>query len=170
MRNEYYIIGDKAYVQLTQGRETIIDISDMNMIKRYRWCISQCGKRWYAKTNTKIQDKRVTLRMHRLIMGLSKGDKIEVDHIDGDGLNNRRINLRVCTKQQNQMNKRPNSNTFSKFKGVSESRGNKKWTARIRKCGKQYCLGCFDDETEAAKTYDKKAKELFGEFARVNFP
>ena len=99
--------------------------------------------------------------MARLIMYAPEG--MDVDHKNGDPLDNRRKNLRVCTHRQNCQGRRPNKNCLSKYKGVSWFKG--KWTAMIN----QKYLGRFDNEINAAKAYDEKAKELYGEYAYINF-
>ena len=90
------------------------------------------------------------------------------DHIDFDGLNNKKSNLRFCTHQQNMMNKRKCKNLSSKFKGVTWDESSKKWMSRIRYKNKCYPLGRFKNEIDAARAYDKKALELFAEFALTN--
>ena len=92
-----------------------------------------------------------------------------VDHIDGDPTNNRRSNLRNCTQHQNSMNSRKRKNdASSKYKGVSWDKGRKKWRAYINLMRKQLFLGRFDNELEAARAYNDKAVELYGEFAHLN--
>jgi len=103
--------------------------------------------------------------MHRLIMRPRRG--YVVDHIDGNGLNNRRCNLRVCTRRQNQANRGPCGGS-SQFVGVSRERD--KWRAEIHYRGKHIYIGIFTDEAEAAKARDRKAYELHGEYAYLNFP
>jgi len=105
--------------------------------------------------------------MHRFIM--KPPDDLVVDHIDGNGLNNTRANLRICTYQQNIFN-RKGWGKDSKYKGVSWDKRSKKWRAKIRYNSKDKHLGVFEDEIEAAKEYDKEAAKLFGEFAYLNFP
>ncbi len=105
--------------------------------------------------------------MHRMIMGEPKG--MFVDHIDGNSQNNRRSNLRICTPAQNLQNQRPKGGT-SRYKGVYFHKKDNKWMAKIGFNGKNTYLGLFEDEILAARAYDKKAKELFGEFAYLNFP
>jgi hypothetical protein len=102
--------------------------------------------------------------MHRLFAG---APGMDVDHINGNGLDNRRCNLRPATRSQNNMN-RAKRRGVSKFKGVSPKRG--KWRAYLKTGKKQHNLGVFESEYDAARAYDVKAKEMFGEFARVNFP
>ena len=107
--------------------------------------------------------------MHREILGITD-PKINVDHLDGDGLNNQRSNLRVCTDSQNGANRGKQKNNKSGYKGVHWNKKTKKWAAQIQYHKKVLNLGYYSDIIEAAKAYDKKALELFGEFARLNFP
>ena len=102
--------------------------------------------------------------MHIFILGF-KG----IDHIDGNGLNNQRNNLRKATHQENMMNRQSNKNSSSQFKGVHWYERTNKWQARITFNQKRISLGYFTSEIDAAKTYNKKALELFGEFAKLNF-
>lgn len=104
--------------------------------------------------------------MHRLIMGAPKGK--EVDHIDGNGLNNQKSNLRICDRFQNTQNCIPRKNTTSKYRGVSWGSRENKWKAQISAFNKSHYIGCFSLETKAAEAYNKKAMELFGEFAKLN--
>jgi len=106
--------------------------------------------------------------MHRELLRAPKG--LLVDHIDGNGLNNRMSNIRSCTYAQNVQNRQPNINSRSRYKGVCWHKRNKKWQASITKSGKRLYLGQYDDQIEAALAYDRKAEELFGQFAYLNFP
>lgn len=108
--------------------------------------------------------------MHRAITNAPKG--MDVDHINGNTRDNRRENLRVCTHAQNLAAGRPakRANSKSKYNGVGWNKSANQWMARIRINGKLTYLGCFKDETAAARAYDKAAREHFGEFARLNFP
>jgi len=152
-------------IELTWGKYAIVDAEDCDLLSSYKWCAVKKDQTWYAYTLT-IEGKR--LPMHRLIMDEPKG--LFVDHRDHNGLNNRKTNLRLCTKKQNQENRRPNRGGTSKYKGVHWCNTYKKFRARICHNGKRIHLGYFEDEIEAAKAYDKKARELFGEFAYLNFP
>ena len=106
------------------------------------------------------------VHMHKIILGDKEG--LEIDHKDGNGLNNRKDNIRWATKAQNQANSAARS---GRYKGVSPPQHRRKrWKAEIRCKGIRYDLGCFDTEEDAARAYDAKAKELHGEFARLNFP
>ena len=105
--------------------------------------------------------------MHRLIINVPQ--EMQTDHINRNGLDNRRENLRICTQMQNNQNCKPHKNSSSIFKGVHWSKWTRKWMASIMQDYKNMYLGYYDSEIEAAKTYDRKAKELFGKFARTNF-
>ncbi len=108
-------------------------------------------------------------RMHRIIVDAQPGEL--VDHINGDRLDNRRANLRVCSNRENQRN-RPKPKTTAKvasrFKGVSWDKCNRTWRAKIVVDGRQLHLGTFADETEAAAAYDQAARIHFGDFAWTN--
>ena len=113
--------------------------------------------------------RKTSVKVHRLIM--KPDDGLVVDHIDGNGLNNLRENLRVCTNAENSRNARQYKKTASKFKGVSRADSKSKpWKARLKYNYKEVHIGIFKTQEEAARAYDEKAKELFGEFAHLNFP
>jgi len=168
-RRKPMLLKDKSVklIPLTQGRFAIVDADDYDRFSQYKWSCSQDGNNFYAYTFLSEGNKKKRVFMHRLIMNAPKG--LIVDHIDGNGLNNRKSNLRLCTKAQNVQNSRPRSNGSSKYKGVFWNKVNKKWSASIRKGDKRIYLGGFDDEIEAALAYDRKAAELFGKFAYLNF-
>lgn len=162
MRNSIFKHGDYAEVVLTNGGKSVyIDIEDLEKITPYNWSYSKLG---YATSNI---DKQHVF-MHRYLMGLSKGDGKFVDHANGDGLDNRKSNLRVCTKTQNQQNQRPTHTARSKYKGVGYYVRDKKWRARIVVDKKDIELGKFSCEMCAAIAYDEAAKKYHGEFAWVN--
>jgi len=106
--------------------------------------------------------------MHRVIMKAARGSQI--DHKNGNGLDNRRSNLRFANVQQNRMNSKKQNRFSSRYKGVHYYKHARQWKAQIRYNGIQLYLGYYRVETDAAKVYDQKAKKLFGEFARLNFP
>ncbi len=154
-------------LQLTQGYFTILDDEDYETYKIYNWQIRKAGNNYYAQT---IIDKIPNL-LHNLIM---KNKDLYVDHINGNGLDNRKENLRLANSSTNQANRRKYKkiNKHSEYKGVSKdiTCKYKIWTSMIMKDRKCYNLGRFYAEIEAAEAYDKKAKELFGEYAYLNFP
>ncbi len=153
---------ETRYIPLTRGQFAIVDAADYERINRYRWTACPCEDGgFYARRSV----PGGTVLMHREIMNAPKG--MVVDHIDRNRLDNRQANLRVCTPQQNEFNKRPRSRR-SRFKGVYPYRD--KWQAAIKHNGKTHHLGVFDDDVEAAKARDRKAFELQGEFAYLNFP
>lgn len=145
-------------IQLTQNKEMLIDDEDWHLLKDYRCQYHHTG---YAVTTRNKKQYRV----HRLILGIN--DNNWVDHINHNKLDNRKSNLRICTNQQNQFNRLKKNNASSKYKGVSKRKNN--WEAGIKFKGKTYYLGKYKTEEDAAKAYDKKALELFGEYSKRNF-
>jgi hypothetical protein len=155
-------------IYLDEGKWTILDPKDYYLFARFKWCIGGDNGNFYAIRGQRIgSDDFKIVRLHRLIMDAPDG--VLVDHINGDGLDNRRANLRLATHSQNQWNKRKMENTTSRFVGVSFRENRGKWTAYIGVAGKRIWLGNFDSEIEAARVYDEAAKKYRGEFARLNF-
>ncbi len=152
-------------IKLTFGKFAAVDTEDFNRVSQYNWCAVQDDRCWYANT---FKRDGTPMAMHRLILNAPKG--LVVDHIDHNGLNNRKSNLRLCTNRQNQQNRRPTRGSNSRYKGVHWCNTHRKFRARITHNGERLHLGYFDSEIDAAKAYDKKARELFGEFAYLNFP
>lgn len=148
------------------GRVALIDDADFDLVMQYGWKIKESaryGDGPYAAANVKRDGKwGGVILMHNLIMGC-----IGVDHIDHNGLNNQRNNLRPATQHLNSGNRRQNRHRRSSaYKGVRWHGPRQAWQARIM--GKH--LGLFQSEEEAARTYDAAAKEAFGEYALLNFP
>lgn len=154
--------GSLRQIQLTQNKLALIDDEDYEVVSKYKWYAKFNHGNWYAETCI----KRKTIQMHKLIISTTVNQM--VDHCNGNGLDNRKENLRACTNAQNQMNKSKGYGKSS-YKGVSWHTQLKKWRARIKVEGKEILLGVFAEEVEAAKAYDKAAREYFGGFACPNF-
>lgn len=156
-----------AEIPLSQGKVAIIDDADLPLVAPFKWYCNY----GYAVRSILDCGKHRQVRMHRVIMNAPDG--MEVDHINGDRLDNRRANLRLCSRADNLKNKavcKKHAEIASRFKGVSWHKSSRKWRARIKLDKIYRSLGYFTDETEAALAYDTAARELFGEFARPNFP
>jgi len=154
-------------IPLTQGQYAIVDPEDYKELAKYQWYAKGCRRRFYAERWDSRGIKGKCVKMHNVIMGTAEG-KI-VDHINHNGLDNRKANLRFATAQQNTWNKRKKmGNSSSRYKGVSRLKGQKKWRTEIFCNGRKIHIGYFDDEKAAAMAYDAKAKELFGEYAALN--
>lgn len=149
----------------------LIDDSDYEMVKPYLWYASRdYSKRdltFYALAHIKKDGKDFVKGMHRIIMNAKPGEI--VDHINGNGLDNRRSNLRICTHAENQHNMHARWGV-SIYKGVCWDKHSKLWTSRISVNSKRISLGYYHNEKDAAKAYDAAAKMYFGEFANLNFP
>jgi hypothetical protein len=166
--NYIKIIGDVAYITLTKGKVALISVVDVEEAGKYLWYFSG----HYAVRNAgKFPNQRAQF-LHREILNAPSG--MEVDHINGDKLDNRRSNLRVCSKIENQRNQKPRTTLrgqtlSSRFKGVHLPQQGNKYKAQIQVAGQKIYLGAFDSEIEAAKAYDSAARQRFGDFALTNF-
>ena len=145
-------------VPLGNGQFAIVDDEDFELISKFKWHIqpSRIGKEGYAVTK---------IRMHRIITNAPHGAM--VDHINGDSLDNRRCNLRLCTNAQNQQNTEGRGGS-SRHKGVSFNKKSGKWLAAFLFEGRRYYCGLWDDEDDAARAVDKKRGEVCGTFASKN--
>jgi hypothetical protein len=148
-------------IPVGSGLYAYVDAADYELVSRYKWNVYGAG---YAGTHVKGK----FILMHRMIMKPPKG-KV-VDHIDGNPLNNCRSNLRVCTPPENVRNCAKRRNAASRYKCVGYDKKRGKWFSRFRFKRKHIWLGFFDEEVEAARAYDLKAVQFFGEFARPNLP
>ncbi len=156
-------------IYLDEGLWTILDAKDYYRFGYFKWCIGGDKDKFYAIRGQRIGPADLKIvRLHRLIMDAPKG--LLVDHQNGDSLDNRRSNLRLATRSQNQYNKRKRKNTTSRFRGVYFQKDHRKWAAYIVEAGKKIFLGYFDSEIEAARVYDGAARKYRGEFACPNFP
>jgi hypothetical protein len=162
-------LNDYIRIPLGYNRFALIDPEDAIAVVQWRWSAAQTSKDcWYARGTRTIDGVKEQTYLHRLLMSPSK-DEI-VDHIDGNGLDCRRHNMRVGTQQQNTFNRNKRAGSKTPYFGVYQLRNQKSWNARIRQGGQSHYLGYFSTPEEAARAYDKKAYELRGEFARLNFP
>ncbi|CAH2910535.1 MAG: hypothetical protein CPSOU_1803 [uncultured Paraburkholderia sp.] len=153
-------------ITLSRGMVALVDDEDFEWLSASKWTGRKDG---YACRNVPHPinaGKRTTLLMQRAIMGMESSDKREVDHIDGNRLNNCRSNLRICSHSENGRNKRPYRTSKSPFKGISKESGKSKWTAQIMVDGRQKRIGYFETPEEAHAAYRRAAAELHGEFAR----
>jgi len=156
-------------IPLTQGQFAIVDDADYAWLNQWKWCAHKIRDYFYAvRHSSRKKGKRYTLLMHRVILGLERGDKRQGDHRNRNTLDNSQDNLRICTPRQNAMNRKAFSNTTSKYKGVSWNRQAKKWQAQIKIKGESRYLGSFDLEIDAAIAYNEEAKKHYGEFAYLN--
>lgn len=157
-------------IPLPDGYMAVVDAEDIPKLLEYKWHVH---RKWDGIPNAVMGRRKGSKKLvylHRVILDLSEDDP-EVDHISGFPLDNRKINLRLATRSQQLANrtKETNRKTSSQYKGVTWHKTNKRWIAQIKINQKRYHLGCFINEEDAAKAYDKAAKEAFGEFARPNF-
>lgn len=149
-------------INLSRGKKAFVDDEDYELVCQFKWHASSSEANTYAVRNVNIYQKQ---GMHTLITGFSY-----VDHIDGNGLNNQRSNLRQSSPCLNGSNRRKTKNCSSNYKGVCWSKKAKKWQAQIRISYKRTYLGYFVNEIDAAIAYDKAALEAFGNHALLNFP
>lgn len=161
------ILTEYKEIPLTQGKVTLVDVEDYDYLNQWRWCAAKRGNDlFYAKKSNNQNKKRNTLLMHREI--LNSSPEMLTDHISGDGLDNRRKNLRNCNCSQNQMNRGKRINNKSGYKGVSRQKRDGKWVARIVVKNKYKYLGLFNTKEEAAFCYNNAAIKYHKEFARLN--
>lgn len=148
-------------IPLTRGMVALVDDTDHPMLSQLTWYARTNGHgNWYAITGRRCH-------MHRLILCPPVG--VEIDHANGDGLDNRRANLRYATRAENSRNLQRPARRLSSFKGVHPSKSGK-WFARVNFEHQVIHLGSFVLEEDAARAYDAAALRYFGEFARLNFP
>lgn len=162
--------GDHCFRALNRGYVTIFDPEDAHLASKGSFWVRVVNKH----TVYAIHQRHVGIgqtknfRFHREIMNASS--EVEIDHRSGNGLDNRKRNLREATRSQNQRNKHPRENCSSKYMGVSWSKSRQRWQAIIQSEKKVTHIGRFNSEIEAAMAYDRCAVDLHGEFARLNFP
>lgn len=156
-----------AYVELTLkcGHVCLIDKEDLKVVSQYHWHVDDAG---YARTNIwRDGRKQSAPRMHRLVLG-DVDAKLHIDHINGNKLDNRKSNLRICTASENARNRGKQRNNTSGYKGVCYDKVRRKWKAEIKANGVRHYLGRFDTVEDAHQAYVDAAKELHGSFANMN--
>lgn len=146
------------------GNEIMVDDNQYDYLSKFSWHISPQG---YAKKNkSKSPNGDHGILMHRMVLGAKAGE--QVDHIDGNKLNNQLENLRLCSFSSNQANSKIKSNNTSKYKGVTFDSSRNKWIAQIMINRKHKFLGRFNSPIDAAREYNNAAIHYFGEFANIN--
>ncbi len=173
-----HIVGDIAIIPLTQGYEAVIDAADLSLVEGFNWTADVVRRRKdgsvltvYASRQHRLSNgKQMKIRLHRLLM--AESNDMDVDHRDGNGLNNRRRgdtgNLRIVTSSQNMHNKRVSINNSSGVKGTYWEKTRSKWRALIAVDGRRHHLGYFDSKDEAAAAYARASDDLHGEYGRIN--
>lgn len=154
-------------IPLTQGKFAKVDDEDFDYLSQFKWHARKVRRTYYAGRHETKNGKQLNIHMHRVIYGALDADA-QVDHINHDGLDNQKENLRVATLQQNMWNQQLKVTSTTGYMGVSKRKG--RWLAQIGYESKRFHLGMFDSAKEAAYAYDLKASELRGEFASLNFP
>ena len=155
-------------IPLTQGKFATVDAANYEELNQHKWFAMKHRNTYCAQRHIMRNSKRTTILMHYEILCVPH--RTQINHRNGNHLDNRKSNLRISTRKQSAYSARKRKNCTSRYKGVCWNKKRKKCVASIRCDYKPYHLGYFDDEMEAARAYDSKALELFGEFARLNFP
>ncbi len=156
-------------IQITKGHFALVDAEDFEVLSKNRWTWHPAG---YALRVERRDGRQYCITMHRQLMGLQLAGApagFQVDHRNGDGLDNRRANLRVCSAQEDKRSRRKLSGKFP-YKGIAKKDDEKRWLARIKVDGKLQNLGRYETPEQAARAYDEAAVRFFGEFALTNFP
>lgn len=154
-------------IPLTQGKFALVDDEDFERVSRHKWFARKTGGLWYAVRSVWGGEPPLQY-MHAFIYGEAHG--LQIDHRDGNGLNNQGANLRAATSSQNHANQRLSLRNTSGYKGVTFVAKLGKWQAQTKANRRPFYLGIYDTPEDAARAYDGAAEVLFGEFARLNFP
>jgi hypothetical protein len=156
-------------IQLTKGKVAIVDDEDFEYLNQWKWHIKKSGNNYYAIKHVKksVGTPTKKILLHRFLLNVYNSD-LHIDHINNDSLDNRKINLRICTNSQNQMNRGKSCNNTSGYKGVTYHKRQNKFNAYITHNKKTVYLGSHLDPVDAAKAYNEAAIKFHGEFAKLN--
>lgn len=152
-------------IELTQGFFAIVDDEDHALVSEFKWYLHRCGKHKYARRATYDTGKKKDVLLHRVLLGISD-ETVYIDHKDGNGLNNQKANLRVCSAAENSSNRKTHCNNTSGFKGVNRAKGG--WRTRVSLGNKRTHVGYFNTKEDAARAYNEAAIKLHGKFAKLN--
>lgn len=158
---------DTRLIPLSQGQFAIVDTADFEWLSKWNWTAIKGTSTWYARRYNGADQFVI---MHRLILGLDRSDVRIGEHKNHNGLDNRRLNLRIATDADNMHNRRKSRNNSSGYKGVCWHKGEQCWQAKTSLKGRTVFLGYFDISEDAARAYDKFAVDNHGVFAVLNFP
>ena len=155
-------------IELTQGKFAVVDSADCEWLSKFKWHAHERGRTWYARRAASTK----TVFMHRAILEYHGSDLTsgEVDHVNGDGLDNRKSNLQIVSHAENIRKSRVQKNNTSGFRGVSWHKGDRRWQAFVEVDNIRKYLGSFKNKIDAALAYDQAAKKYFGRFATLNLP
>jgi len=159
-KRHHIFILQNFYASTINNKFVFFDLEGKRLFEKYNWFVSGNG---YLMR----MDKRKGIYFHRELLNFSSS---EIDHINNNKLDNRRSNLRYCSRSQNNYNSLKRTNTRSQYKGIIYEKGINKWRPRIKINKKSISLGCFNSELAAALVYDYHAKKHYKEFAKINFP
>lgn len=159
-----------AYSSVHGDKQILVDDEDYDYLMQWKWYLRKGKRTFYAVRGKRENGKYISHLIHRFILKITD-PKIIIDHKDHDGLNNQRANLRLVSCADNNKNQLSHANTTSQYLGVCIRKRKTliKWEANISCNKKFYYIGVYDDEKDAARAYDVRAKELFGNFANLNF-
>lgn len=152
-------------IKLSQGKMALVDDADFEWLNQWKWYAVLNRGNFYAFRNVRTAIGQTIVQMHRQVLGLCHGDSKHCDHKNHNTLDNQRLNIRMCTNQQNAYNRKPFVGGTSVHKGVSWDKSTGKWVVMIQYDGSRHNLGRFVNEDDAANAYNSAASKFFGDFA-----
>ena len=157
---------------LTKDKFALVDDDDYYWLSQWNWFAVEIKNIWYARRSKKKgvlrSNEKYEIYLHRIVMKCSNINFV-IDHLDKNGLNNQKENLRICTKSENNKHTSSHKNSSSQYLGVSYDKNRNKWSANLMNNGKRILFKRYNTEIEAAKAYDITAKTQFGVYANLNF-